>query len=245
MTRPIILRSSSAFQHHNILTWPVRCWYVDFINVLLLIDELITCQQHLDLASIFDSQTVDEDTLLLLLDAAANVDIARHLYADPFSSILHEIQGSVRLDKSTQLVARRLLARIRGWYYFEDALSNTRGDFNESSSMLKDIGTEEQSMGTWLESMMIHHDIVTKLAENPVLPVPLSNPPHAINITSHDDYITLVRAYMGVASVLSVFAWADSLGHDVCREHTLAVLHLWQKVDGYREVRASSRHYLL
>jgi hypothetical protein len=184
--------------------------------------------------------------LLLLLDAAANVDIARHLYTDPFSVTLHEIQDSARVNKPTQLVARRLYARIRGWHYLEDALSNTQGDFNVSANMLKDIGTEEQSMGTWLESMIIHDDIVTKLAENPVLPVPLSNPPYAVNITSHDDYITLVRAYIGVASVLSVFAWTDSLGNDVCREHTLAVLHLWQKVDGYREVRsASSGHYII
>ena len=94
-------------------------------------------------------------------------------------------------------------------------------------------------MGTWLESMMIHDDIVTKLAENPILPVP-SNPPFAMNIVSHDDYITFVRAYVGVASVLSVFAWADSLGNDVCREHALAVLHLWQGVDGYREVKSIS-----
>jgi hypothetical protein len=178
--------------------------------------------------------------LLLLLDATANADIARHLHADPFPAILHEIQGSVRVGKPAQLTARRLFARIRGWHYFEDALSNTRGDFNESSGMLKDIGIEEQSMGTWLESMMIHDDIVTKLAENPVLPVPQSNPPYAMNITCHDDFVTFVRANIGVASVLSVFAWADSLGNDVCRQHTLAVLHLWQGVDGYREVRSIS-----
>lgn len=183
--------------------------------------------------------------MLFLLDAVANVDIARELHADFFTVILHEIQGSARVSKPTQLVARRLFARIRGWHFFEDALSNTRGDFNKSSSMLRDIGTEEQSMGIWLESMMIHDDIVTKLAENPVLPVPLSNPPYAMNIASHDDYITLVRAYIGVASVLSVFAWTDSLGNDVCREHTLAVLHLWQKVDGYREVRSTSSRHIL
>lgn len=203
-----------------------------------MIDVLHTFQQHLDMASIFDAQTLDEDTLLFLLDAAANIDIARELRADFFTALLHEIQGSGRFSKATQLVARRLFARIRGWHCFEDSLSNTRGDFNESSNMLKDIGTEEQSMGAWLESMMIHDDMVIKLAENPVLPIPQSNPPYAMNITSHDDFVVLVKAFIGVASVLSVFAWTDSLGNDVCREHTLAVLHLWQNVDGYREVRS-------
>ena len=229
------LLSITASQHPDMARTLLVCQFQKCVHV---IDVLNSFQQHLDMASIFDAQTLDEDTLLFLLDAAANVDIARDLHADFFTAILHEIQGSVRVSKATQLIARRLSARIRGWHCFEDALSNTRGNFNESSSMLKDVGTEEQSMGTWLESMVIHDDMVTKLAENPVLPTPQSNPPYATNITSHDDYVVLVRAFIGVASVLSVFAWTDSLGNDVCREHTLGILHLWQKVDGYREVRS-------
>lgn len=194
----------------------------------------------MDVSSIFDSETLDEPTVLRLLDAATNVDIARHLNNGYFLGLLREVQENSRIDKPTQLAAKRLSTRIRQWQRFEDALSNTRGDFDDASSFLKDIGTEEQSMGIWLESMIIHDDVVAKLAENAVLPVPHSQPPFllrdTINAISHDDFVIFVRAYIGVASVLAVWAWADSLGNDVCRERALAILHLWQGVDGYREV---------
>jgi hypothetical protein len=45
-----------------------------------------------------------------------------------------------------------------------------------------------------------------------------------------------VRALLGVSSVLGALSWADSVGNDLCRERALAVLVLWQTVDGYREV---------
>lgn len=194
----------------------------------------------MDVSSIFDSETLDEPTVLRLLDAATNVDIARHLNNGYFLGLLREVQENSRIDKPTQLAAKRLSTRIQQWQRFEDALSNTRGDFDDASNFLKDIGTEEQSMGIWLESMIIHDDVVAKLAENAVLPVPHSQPPFllrdTLNAISHDDFVIFVRAYIGVASVLAVWAWADSLGNDVCRERTLAILHLWQGVDGYCEV---------
>ncbi|KAF9464803.1 hypothetical protein BDZ94DRAFT_1255296 [Collybia nuda] len=196
--------------------------------------------QNLDVNSIFDSETLDESTILRLLDAATNVDIAQFLNNEYFLSLLKGVQENSRVDKSTQMAAKRLSTRIRQWQLFEDALSNTRGDFSEASDFLKDIGTQEQSMGIWLESMILHDDIAAKLAENAVLPVPHSHPPFLLRCTpitvSHDEFITFVRGYVGVASVLAVWAWADSLGNDVCRERTLAVLHLWQSVEGYREI---------
>ncbi|RDB19789.1 hypothetical protein Hypma_012890 [Hypsizygus marmoreus] len=195
---------------------------------------------HLDINTIFEPQTLDESSLLYLLDAATNVEFARHLNNETFLETLRHLQSSTRTDKPTQTAARRLFSRIRDWECFEDALSNTRGDFNRSWNMLKDIGTEEHSMGIWLESMMLHDDVLTKLAENPVLPTPHSHPRlyfrNSVHIASHDDFITFVRAYIGIASVLAVLAWADSLGNDVGRERALAIIHLWQAVDGYREI---------
>ncbi|KAF8076742.1 hypothetical protein FPV67DRAFT_1472518 [Lyophyllum atratum] len=195
---------------------------------------------HLDIGSLFPAQTLDEETLLCLLDAATNVDVARHMNNKAFLEILSQLQENPRIDKPIQLAARRLSSRIHDWRCFEDALSNTRGDFNQSWNMLKEVGTEEQSLGIWLESMILHDDIVTTLAENPVLATLQSHSPlefrNKMNITSHDAFITLVRAFIGVASVLAVWAWADSQGHDVCREQALAVLHLWQGVDGHREI---------
>ncbi|GLB34142.1 hypothetical protein LshimejAT787_0110260 [Lyophyllum shimeji] len=194
---------------------------------------------HLDVASLFTVHTLDEETLLCLLDAATNVDIARHMNNEASFGILSQLQENPRTEKSTQLAARRLHSRIRDWRTFEDALSNTRGDFNQSWKMLEEVGAEEQSMGIWLESMILHDDIVTKLAENPVLATLQSHSlqfRNKINITSHDAFVTLVRAFIGVASVLAVWAWTDSLGNDTCRERALAVLQLWQGVDGYREI---------
>ncbi|KAF5388182.1 hypothetical protein D9615_000697 [Tricholomella constricta] len=195
---------------------------------------------HLDFGSLFAAQNMDEEILICLLDAATNVDVARHMNTPEFLDNLQQLQDNSRTDNLSQLAARRLSSRIRDWQCFEDALSNTRGDFNQSWNMLKEVGAEEQMMGIWLESMILHEDIVTKLAENAVLAALQCHSPlhfrNKMNIPSHDAFIALVRAFIGVASVLAVFAWADSLGNDVCREQTLAVLHLWQGVDGYREI---------
>lgn len=184
---------------------------------------------------------MDEMTVLRLLDASTNIDIARHLNSEWFLDVLRTTQSSSSVDKHTQQAVRRLGSRLRGWKIFEDALSNTQGDFYESARMLKDVGTEEASFGIWLESMITHDDVIAKLAENPVLPFPQSHPSpllrSSIVSVSHDEFITFVRAYIGASSVLAVWAWTDSIGNDLCRERTLAILRLWQDVDGYREVR--------
>lgn len=120
--------------------------------------------------------------------------------------------------------------------------------------MLRDIGSGEQSLGIWLASMTGHDDLVTKLAENPLYPNSggaypklfvrkgLNNSIGGMGLggsLSHDEFIAFVRAFIGVASVLAVWAWSDSLGNDVCRERTLGVLRLWQGTD-YREVGQTS-----
>ena len=58
--------------------------------------------------------------------------------------------------------------------------------------------------------------------------------------TSSTEFVALVRTVVGVLCVLSAWAWADSLGIDECRERILAVLDIWQDIDGYREVGNSS-----
>lgn len=197
-------------------------------------------QQHLDLAAIFDERTLDETTTLCLLDAAANADIARHFIEnDVLLETFEGIQNNSRSDKHTQAAARRLLSRIRSWRSFEDALSNTTGDFPRSATMLKDIGTEEQSLGIWLESMLIHEDLIAKLKENTflnlshTLPFLFRDPTLSI---AHDQFINFVRTVIGIACTLAVCAWADSVGNDICRERSLAIMNLWQSVDEFREV---------
>ena len=104
---------------------------------------------------------------------------------------------------------------------------------------MQDIGTEEQSFGIWLESMITNEDVVTSLAENPVLPVVLPHllsHRHITNPPSQDEFVAFVRAFVGVSCVLAVYAWSDSLPDEHCRARALSILRLWQSVDGYREV---------
>ncbi|KAL0580747.1 hypothetical protein V5O48_001305 [Marasmius crinis-equi] len=193
---------------------------------------------QVDPLAVFDLNSLDSDSLSDLLDATANADIARHLNTSAFLDILQEVQGSTSHDTGTQKTARRLASRIKSWDNFEDSLNNTQADFDAATSMIKDIGSEEQSLGIWLASMTLHDDLVTKLSENPsnLQRYPKLQGKTASSPASHDDFIAFVRGYIGIASVFAVWAWADSLGNDLCRERILAVLRLWQGVDGYREL---------
>ncbi|KAI9064886.1 hypothetical protein FKP32DRAFT_1675270 [Trametes sanguinea] len=193
-----------------------------------------------ELLQVFDLSTIeDETTLTRLLYATANADIARRLDRPEFRDLLSSMASDYNTDRDLRKIARRLLSRLRGWYLLEDSLSNTQGDFVAAANMLKDIGTEEQSFGIWLESMIAHGDIVSSLAENPVLPVTLprllSHKP-SYSSPSQDEFIAFVRAFVGVACVLAVYAWSDSLPDERCRSRTLSILRLWQSVDGYREI---------
>ncbi|KAJ3800389.1 hypothetical protein GGU11DRAFT_412344 [Lentinula aff. detonsa] len=207
--------------------------------------------QNIEIDTVFDVRSLDEDTLLHLLDASANADIARYLHTVYFLDVLTDFlspSNSVTQTKTAKQAAERLTTRLLAWEVFEDALSNTQADFAAATAFLRDIGTGEQSLGIWLASMTGHTDLVTKLAENPIVPNSSGAYPKlfvrngvndsmsARGAVSHDEFIAFVRAFIGVASVLSVWAWSDSLGDDVCRERTLGVLRLWQGTGEYREI---------
>ncbi|KAJ6458661.1 hypothetical protein C8R47DRAFT_1162997 [Mycena vitilis] len=193
-----------------------------------------TLLHQVDLEAVFDAETMgDEATLVRLLDAVANADIARHLNSAWFLAELDKIHAHPTVTADAKLVARRLSARICRWEAFEDALSNPGGDFQEAARMLEDVGLEEQSIGIWLETMLNHSNLAAKLAANPVSTAQLAPP---LRGTTHDNLIAFTRAYVGVASVLAVWGWTDSLGNDDCRAQTLAIVRLWQTVDGYREI---------
>lgn len=151
--------------------------------------------------------------------------------------MLDSLQQTSGLDRAIKESARKLAIRIQQVHVIEDALSNTQGDFRVAVALMKDIGTLEQSFGIWLQCMTTHPEVLAKLAENPVLPNAQSRlaallEPEESNI-SHDQFVAFIRAFIGVASVLVVYAWSDSLPNDRCRERTLAVIRLWQNVDGY------------
>ncbi|KAH9482363.1 hypothetical protein JR316_0004463 [Psilocybe cubensis] len=194
--------------------------------------------EHLDLPQIYNEESLDDTTIHCLLDAASNIEIAAYFLDDnAFRTCLENIQTNPRTKKSTQKALKRLLSRLHGWKTFQDSLTNPRGDFASSIAFLKDITTTEHSIGCWLECMMTNNKLVNKLGDVPrnrSLPLPLFQRQHVL--PSYDEFLTFVRALVGVSTVLPVLAWADSVGSSPCRERALAVLVLWQGIDGYREI---------
>ncbi|KAI0775889.1 hypothetical protein BD413DRAFT_470056 [Trametes elegans] len=194
----------------------------------------------IDLEKVIDLSTLEDDTTLLrLLYATSNADIARRLDVPWFRDLLSALSDDLSTDREIRTTSKRLLARLQGWYVLEDTFSNTQGDFITAANTLKDISTEEQSFGIWIASMITHDDVVTSLAENPVLPVTLPRllshkPIHGV--PSQDEFVAFVRAFVGVACVLAVYAWSDSLPNERCRARTFGIIRLWQGVDGYREI---------
>lgn len=185
--------------------------------------------------------SVDEDTLERLLDAVSNIDIAKALNVPWFLDMLTSLFGDGNSSRELGVLAQRLLARLEGMPVLEDALLNTQGDFVGAALTIKDICTQERSLGVWLASMVTHQDLVDKLSESPPLAVPFQHPALLFKTSKtsvkHDEFIAFLRAVIGVCCVLAVYAWADSLPDQHCRGRALGILRLWQGVDGYREVR--------
>lgn len=195
--------------------------------------------KHDDSALLFN-QELTYDTLGRLLDAAANVDTARYLDTERLLKVLLTIQADTNAEEDVRAISRRLISRLKGWRTLDDALLNTRADFTTATATVADIGREECSLGIWLQTMTAQPDILRKLAENPVLPMALTHPPPLLGqfnaSVTHDEFIAFLRAYIGVACVLAVYAWADSVPNSLCQERALAILRLWQGMIGYREV---------
>ncbi|KIJ69801.1 hypothetical protein HYDPIDRAFT_171781 [Hydnomerulius pinastri MD-312] len=195
--------------------------------------------QSIDLEDVFDVASLDdEDTISALLDASTNPDIARLLNSDWFKDIIHSVEALPIARGEVKKGARRLTARLRDWQIFEDTLSNPDGNFVDACRFIKDVGSEEKSFGIWLSCMTTHEDLLSSVQNGPPLDQDslislLDSTPANV---SHGDFIGFVKAYIGVASVLAVYAWSDSLPNDSCRERTLGVLRLWQDIPGYREI---------
>lgn len=197
--------------------------------------------QALDLETIFDPSTLDEDTLFTLLDASTNPDISRLLKASWFLNVLRAVLVLPSVTPQMKKACRRLSDRVGSWTVFEQALSGVPdADYTRAALFLKDIGKEEKSFGIWLSCITTHQDLLAKIRDAPayegVYPLDLmSGLNHSEDIT-HSEFIAFVRAYVGVASVLAVYAWSDSLPNLHCRERTLGVLRLWQEIPGYRAI---------
>lgn len=192
------------------------------------------------MARLYCLKNLDRPTLLYLLDASANLDVSRQLNNPEIIESIEQIRDSHRYDDDTKRAADRLFRRVKGWEVLEDSLSNTQSQFHDATSLLRDVAVDECSFGIFLETMLSHPEVLERLAENPASSTPAPHPPviwGSSDLHSHDEFIAFVRAFIGVASVVAVYAWADSVPIEDCRERALAILRLWQTVDGYREVR--------
>ncbi|THH12845.1 hypothetical protein EW146_g7312, partial [Bondarzewia mesenterica] len=197
---------------------------------------------RLDLRAIFDATTVDEGTLSRLLVACTNPDIARQFKAIYFHDVLLAVQSNASADASTKELAVSLDERMCGWDVLADALSNTQADFHTASEVLRSAGTDEPTFGVLLAALTSHGELVTRLADNPVLPRSLPHPPvimqddRVLGQVSHDEFVAFLRAFIGVSCVLAVYAYTDSMPHKHCRERALGILRVWQGIKGYREI---------
>lgn len=184
---------------------------------------------------------LDRPTLLYLLDAASSPDVSQQLRNEQTMKVISSISESATYDDGARRAATRLLERIKGWDVLEDALSNTQAPFQQAITLIREVAMEENSFGIWLENMLSNPDITERLLDNPLPSIHASRLPSLWSnekISSHDDFIALVRAIVGVAAVIAVYAWSDSVPIYACRERALGVLRLWQTIDGYREVRS-------
>ncbi len=212
----------------------------------LVIDTAL--QNSVQLEDVFNPHSFDEDTLERLLDSASNADIAKAFNTPWFLETLAFVTRGSSNGQDLRQLAQQLLARLEGMPVIEDVLLNTAGSFSTAVLTIKDITSQERSFGTWLASMITHPDLLDKLDENPPLSVPSPYPlplfKDSKTMVSHEEFITFLRAVIGVSSVLAVYAWADSLPHQNCRERALGIIRLWQDVDGYREVRENNVNHL-
>jgi hypothetical protein len=191
---------------------------------------------------------LDQNTLSCLLDAATNIDVSHHLNDPTFLATLKEVEGNFKVEKSCQLAARGLGLRIKRWESFKRALSGSLSDAGEALGLLREVIGDEQALGNWLESMLLHQDLSGHLqsyfdSEGPIIPPnPQFHTSSPTSITSHIELLAVIKALVGVASVLAALAWSDEIRCDPSRERALSVLHLWQHTDGYREVSEYKAH---
>ncbi|KAI5116623.1 hypothetical protein M0805_007794 [Coniferiporia weirii] len=195
--------------------------------------------ENVDLARMYTVANLDRPTLLYLLDAAASLDVSRRLNNQHTLNAISFIRDNSTYDDGARRAANRLFERVKGWEVLEDSLSNTQSPFGDAAITVKEIAAEENSFGIWLENMISNSDVIDRIFENSSPEHPLPCPPtiwQNNETTSHDGFITFLRAVVGVAAVVAVYAWSDSVPVEGCRERTLAVLRLWQNINGYKQI---------
>ncbi|KAH9046763.1 hypothetical protein EDB84DRAFT_1625231 [Lactarius hengduanensis] len=185
----------------------VACQYRELSRLLV---------DRIDIRAIFDASTMEEDTLVHLLVAAANPDIAKTLTAADLPKELEILGRSPGLDPYVKRAAQRLIDRLRGWDELLAAIWEPNAPFAPARAVLRDLGGDEPSFGVALHAFVTHPDLVARISEA--------------------EELVELRAWVGVACVLAAYAWADSVPNELCRSRAFGVMRVWQGAPHYREV---------
>ncbi|KAH9983532.1 hypothetical protein BJV74DRAFT_614460 [Russula compacta] len=170
---------------------------------------------RIDIHGIFDSSTMDEDTLEYLLVAAANPDIAREFTAANLPKELEAVAGRPGIDPYVKRAAQHVIDRLRGWEVLSAAIRQPDSSFIPARAVLRDLGTDESSFGVALHVLVTHPDLAATIAEA--------------------EGLVELRAWVGVACVLAAYAWADSVPNELCRSRAFGIMRVWQSIPRYRE----------
>ncbi|KAF8461826.1 hypothetical protein DFH94DRAFT_788963 [Russula ochroleuca] len=170
---------------------------------------------RINVHAIFDSSTMDEDTLDHLLVAAANPDIAKGFTAANLPKELEAVASRPGVDPYVKRAAQRVIDRLRGWDVLSAAIQAPHLSFVPAREVLRDLGGDEPSFGVALHAFITHPDLAVTIAEA--------------------EGLVELRAWVGVACVLAAYAWADSVPNELCRSRAFGIMRVWQNIPHYRE----------
>jgi hypothetical protein len=159
---------------------------------------------------------MDEDTLDLLLVAAANPDIAKEFTTANLSKELEAVASRPGVVPYVKRAAQRVIDRLHGWDVLSVAIRAPDSSFIPASEVLRDLGSDESSFGVVLHAFVTHPDLAATIAEA--------------------EGLVELRAWVGVACLLAAYAWADSVPNELCRSRAFGIMRVWQNIPHYREV---------
>lgn len=157
-------------------------------------------------------------------------------------NLIFDVAENHSVTSPFQDVCMLLRDRILGQRAFDKLLSNDLNDNDQKLIVdwLWNIAGREQSLGIWLSA--ITDDVLFTSACATLNGAATSEPLKSLSYyrigteATGRELLSYVRAFIGVASCLAVFAWADSLPDKNCRARLIKVFRLWQEMDGYSEV---------
>jgi hypothetical protein len=184
----------------------------------------------------FARTTITYDTLARLTEAASNQHVAAFLNSEAAHRNLGTVLNDLALDPDHAALVKSLKARLQGWDILSDALHNTRGGFATALAFIDDLVEDQSSLGVWMHYLAEDPEFLSRLSENPSISGP---PPPSIEeaCTSHDTFVSYLRALIGVGLTTCVLLYTDGRRHPEVGEKILDIIQLWRLCPGYREVR--------